>query len=345
MEIKFEEEKCLDQLEEMLEYLNKKQKLDGIIFVHGKGKRKTPLQRYIEQIEDCKEKQQKYSNYNSLFDGRNSFSKTDTDATFMHMKEDHMRNSQLKPGYNIQIGVENEYIIAMDVYSERNDQLTFIPFMDELEKNLDIKYSNIVADAGYESEENLTYLTNKEQNAFIKPSTYEKQKKRSYKNEIGRRENMDYNSDEDYYICHNDKRLVHILDGTRTSKSGYVANIKIYECEDCSNCSYKSKCTKSRGNRRLQVSPNFIEKREVSFQNITSETGIILRMNRSIQVEGAFGVLKQDYGFRRFLTRGKRNVKMEFLLLSFGFNINKLHNRIMYERVGKRLFKQQKEAS
>jgi transposase len=233
----------------------------------------------------------------------------------------------------------------MDIYCERNDQLTFIPSMEGLEKNLDIKYSNIVADAGYESEENLTYLTNKEQNAFIKTSTYEKQKKRSYKNEIGKRENMDYNSAEDYYICHNHKRLVHILDGTRTSKSGYISNIKIYECEDCSNCSYKSKCTKAKGNRRLQVSPTFIEKRGVSFENITSESGIILRMNRSIQVEGAFGVLKQDYGFRRFLTRGKRNVKMEFLLLSFGFNINKLHNRIMNDRVGKRLFKQQKEAS
>lgn len=344
-ELLFEENKILEHLEQMLKYLTKKQKTEGIVFVHGKGKRKTPLQRDIEQIEDFIHKQRKYTNYNNLFDGRNSFSKTDTDATFMHMKEDHMRNSQLKPGYNIQIGVENEYIIAMDIYSERSDQLTLIPFLDGLEKKLNIKYSNIVADAGYESEENLVYLEDNKQKSFIKPAIYERQKKRSFKNQIGKRENMEYNCDKDYYICHNNKRLSYISDKTRTTKSGYIADIKVYECEDCTDCTYKSKCTRAKGNRSLHVSPKFIEKRQESYENITSEDGIILRMNRSIQVEGAFGVLKQDLGFRRFLTRGKRNVKIEFLLLCFGFNINKLHNRIMNERIGKRLFKQKKEAS
>lgn len=92
-----------------------------IEFVYGKGKRKSKLQKYIEEVEDFIEKQSKYDNYNSIFNGRNSFSKTDNDATFMHMKEDLMKNGQLKPGYNVQIGVEGEYIVGIDISSERSD--------------------------------------------------------------------------------------------------------------------------------------------------------------------------------------------------------------------------------
>jgi hypothetical protein len=102
--------------------------------------------------------EQKYDEYNSTFDGRNSFSKTDKEATFMHMKEDHMRNSQLKPVYNMQIGVEGQYVVGVDISSERSDQLTFIPFLEKLNENLQQKYINVVADAGYESEENYVYL-------------------------------------------------------------------------------------------------------------------------------------------------------------------------------------------
>ena len=76
-----------------------------------------------------------------------------------------------------------------------------------------------------------------------------------------------------------------------------------------------------------------------SYENITSEEGILLRVNRSIQVEGAFGVLKQDFGFRRFLTRGKKNIETQFFLLAFAFNINKLYNKKKYGRIGVDLFK------
>ncbi|MGU8269176.1 IS1182-like element ISCpe5 family transposase, partial [Clostridium perfringens] len=101
------------------------------------------LQKYAEGLEDFIEKQSKYDNYNEIFNGRNSFSKTDKDATFMHMKEDHMKNGQLKPGYNIQIGVEGEYIVGVDVSSERSDQLTLIPFLDKLKSNLSTQYKSV----------------------------------------------------------------------------------------------------------------------------------------------------------------------------------------------------------
>ena len=179
----------------------------GVNFVYGKGRRKSKLQKYVEALIDFIEKQTRYDDYNSIFNGRNSFSKTDHDATFMHMKEDHMKNGQLKPGYNVQIGVEGEYIVGVDISSERSDQLTFIPFLEKLEKNLGQKYEAIVADSGYESEENYTYLENNNQMAFIKPQTYEKSKTKKFKNDISKRENMQYNEEEDYYICAAGKKL------------------------------------------------------------------------------------------------------------------------------------------
>jgi transposase len=252
----------------------------------------------------------------------------------MHMKEDHMRNSQLKPGYNMQIAVEGEYIVGLDISSERSDQLTFIPFLEKLNENLPQKITNIVADAGYESEENYVYLEENNQNAFIKPQTYEVTKKRTFKKDISKRENMAYDEKEDEYTCHDNRKLKVTVKKTRKSKSGYEADVTVYECENCDGCQYKLKCTKAKGNKRLEVSKKFVERRLTSYKNITTLKGIMLRTNRSIQVEGAFGVIKEDHGFRRFLTRGKKNVKIEFTLLCFGYNVNKLHNKIQQDRCG-----------
>ncbi|MGL5870396.1 IS1182 family transposase, partial [Clostridium chrysemydis] len=264
---------------------------NNITFVYGKGNRKSKLQKYTEALETFIEKQEKYDSYNSKFDGRNSFSKTDVDATFMHMKEDHMKNGQLKPGYNLQIGVEGEYIVGIDVSSERSDQLTLIPFLDKLEEGLSIKYENIVADAGYESEENYKHIEKKRQNSYIKPQNYEKSKSKKFRNDISKRENMIYNTDEDLYICAFGKNLIPVATKEKQSKSGFVSVVTIYECFECDGCPYKSKCTKAKGNKRLQVSKDFKKYREKSQFNISTTKGKLLRMNRSIQVEGAFGVL------------------------------------------------------
>lgn len=328
----------LNAIDEIIHFLEHHKNLMGIEFVYGKGKRKNAIQRQIEKLTEFKTRQQKYNENNELFQGRNSYSKTDTDATFMHMKDDHMRNSQLKPGYNVQIGVEGEYIVGVGIFSERSDQLTLKPFLENLKKQLPIKYENIIADAGYESEENYNYLEIENQNSFIKPSNYEISKKGSFKKKINLRENMTYDADKDEYICHNDKKLKYIGDTKRKSKSGYESKIKIYECESCEQCSFKEKCTKAKGNRKLSVAEDFIKYRNESLKNIISEEGIKLRINRSIQVEGAFGVLKEDYAFRRFFTRGKANVKVEFILLSLGFNLNKLHKKIINNRLGISMF-------
>jgi len=333
-------ETILSDIKKATDYLEEKRVNDSIRFVHGIGKRKSLLQKFKEELENFYERQEKYNEHNKLFNGRNSYSKTDPDATFMHMKDDHMRNSQLKPGYNVQIGVESEYITGIGVFPDRSDTTTLVPFLNNMESNLDATYKNVIADSGYESEENYLYLEGKKQNYYIKPQTYEKWKKRSFKKDISKRENMVYDQAKDQYTCHNGKRLSPVGVINKTSSTGYHSEITIYECEDCCDCKFKSKCTKAQGNRRMQVSKTFVEKRQISYKNITSDEGILLRMNRSIQVEGAFGVLKNDYQFNRFLTRGKNNVKTEFILLCFGYNINKLHSKIQNDRLGHTLHKQ-----
>lgn len=335
---------CLEDLfNQLVLKLNEKDEIKllkektNLEFVYGKGKRKSKLQKYAEGLEDFIEKQSKYDNYNEIFNGRNSFSKTDKDATFMHMKEDHMKNGQLKPGYNIQIGVEGEYIVGVDVSSERSDQLTLIPFLDKLKSNLSTQYKSVTADAGYESEENYLYLENNNYEAYIKPQNYEKSKTKKFKKNIGNKENMTYLKDEECYICANSQRLTVKSVTTKKSKSGYKSEITIYESESCEGCKYKSSCTKAKGNKKITTSKKFAHLREKSLENIKTDKGILLRKNRSIQVEGAFGVIKQDYGFRRFLMRGTKNVITKFLLIAFGYNINKLHRKTLEKRNGQLL--------
>jgi len=295
-------------------------------------------QRYYEAFRRFLDRQLLYDLHNRRFEGRNSYSKTDTDATFMHMKDDHMRNGQLKPGYNVQIGVDSEYIVAVDIFSDRNDVWTLVPFLKQMEEKLGYRYPSVTADSGYESEEGYRYLEENRQKPYIKPQSYERWKKRSFRQDISKRENMGYEESTDSYICHMGKKLRNEFIRKQKSKNGYESEVTVYECEDCTGCPCKERCTKAKGNKRLYVSKEFLRKRQESYENIKSETGIRYRMNRSIQVEGAFGVLKHDYEFQRFLLRGKTKVKLEMLLLSFGYNINKLHAKIQNERTGRHFF-------
>ena len=335
---RLEKETRTTDLQEITDFLSKYCTEHKVPFVSGRGKRKSIHQRYYEMFRRFLDRQLLYDLHHSRFEGRNSYSKTDTDATFMHMKDDHMRNAQLKPGYNVQIAVDSEYIVATDIFQDRNDVWTLVPFLKTMEERLNYRYPSITADSGYESEEGYSYLREQGQIPYIKPQTYEKWKKRSFKQDISKRENMEYDEANDEYICHNRKRLRPIFIRKQKSKSGYVSDVTVYECENCTDCPCREKCTRSQKHKRLYVSKSFIEKRQESYENILSQKGILYRMNRSIQVEGAFGVLKNDYEFQRFLLRGKTKVKLEILLLCMGYNLNKLHAKIQNERTGKYMF-------
>jgi hypothetical protein len=329
------------RLKKFIDKLNKIK--TTVVFVSGIGKRKTDFQRDYELLCDWYEREKKYEYYLRRMKDRNSLSKTDESATFMHLKEDHMRNSQLKPAYNVQIAVDAEYIVATEIFNERNDVNTFVPFMEKIKNQLGIKYMYPTADAGYESEENYTYFENNGQKPCIKPANYEQTKTRKYRNDMGRAENMQYDENTDTYICHYGRKLVNV--GMRKSKtsSGYISEKTMYQCESCKDCPHKAQCIKHNArcntpleerSKRFELSKTFKKQREEMLERINTKQGILLRINRSIQVEGAFGVLKEDMGFRRFLTRGTTNVRTEILLLCLAYNIQKLHNKTVANRQG-----------
>ena len=336
----------LHRLKKLRKKLYKLKEEEGIAFVHGIGKRKSRLQKDTEELESYIGKLKEYTSHIHICGDRSSYSKTDPDATFMRMKEDHMLNGQLKPAYNLQHGVDSEFIVWLTISQKTTDTNTLIPFIKSMEERLGFRYTNIVADAGYESEENYVYLEANGQVAFIKPNNYEISRTRKYKKDIGRPENMTYEPEKDAYTCINGRELT--ATGTRNYKtaSGYVRKATIYECEDCSGCSYKSSCIKGNNchtpmeqrNKHLEVARTMMEHRERCMERITSEEGCMLRMNRSIQAEGSFSETKEGMGFRRYLSRGKKNVLAESIIVAMARNINKLHAKIQSGRNGQHLY-------
>ena len=335
--------KHVKRLRKKLYALKKREK---VVFVHGIGKRKHPVQKSIELLEKYMDKLKEYTQKLYKCGKRNSYSKTDEDATFMRLKEDAMLNGQLKPAYNLQHGVDSEYIVWLTIGPQPTDTTTLIPFIKTMEKHLSFKYKKIIADAGYESEENYLFLEENNQLSFIKPANYEISKTRKYRNDISRVENMEYIEDSDCYICKNERILSKQYVRHSKTKTGYKREFTVYKCDDCSDCPFKRDCIKGNNckipfeerNKVLQVSKKFMRCREKDLERIISKEGCQLRMNRSIQVEGSFGNIKQDMGFRRYLSRGKQNVTAESILLAMAHNINKLHRKIQSDRMGNYLF-------
>ena len=315
----------LDSLED-LELLLEKSEAD-IDFVSGKGRRKSEEQRQWETLDVLRQRWKECEeSLRIMGDDRNSYAKTDPDATFMRMKEDHMRNGQLKPAYNVQIAVNSEYITGLEVFSNRTDLGTLVPFLSRMQMMQQAKYKEVTADAGYESLENYLFLEQNGQTSFIKPTNYEAKKTAKYRKQIGRIENMRYDAEEDVFLCAEGRRLSLRRESTELKNGQYITTAW-YRCEDCRNCPQREACCKAKDPeqpKELILRKTFWEKRAVSQANITSERGIYLRMCRSIQVEGAFALLKNDFGFRRFLTRGRANVRTEFFFLSLVFNLKKL---------------------
>ena len=237
-----------------------------------------------------------------------------------------MRNGQLKPAYNVQIAVNSEYITGVDVFSNRTDCGTLVPFLKQLKKQHRQKYAEVTADAGYESLENYLYLEENGQLSFIKPTNYEVKKTKRFKEKIGRIENMAYDETEDCFICVRGRKLSLRRECTEL-KHGQFVTTAWYRCEDCGGCPKRKACCQARDTEKpkeVMLRKTFWELRDKSQENMATERGIYLRMCRSIQVEGAFALLKTDFGFRRFLTRGKANVRTELFFLSMAFNLKKL---------------------
>lgn len=301
--------------------------VQSIRFVHGSGKRKSPEQKSWENLHRLLERWRAYEQQLGVMgETRNSYAKTDEDATFMRMKEDHMRNGQLKPGYNVQIAVNSEYITGIEAFSDRADARTLKPFLRRLERFHQTRYEEVVTDAGYESLDNYLYLESTGQTCFMKPTNYDQKKSRKFQKQVGRVENMAYDPEEDSFTCAQGRKLTLRRECTE-QREGQLVSTAWYRCEDCTDCPCRSQCCRAKDPtqpKELRLQKTFWEKREQTTQRIVSKRGIHLRLCRSVQVEGAFGLLKSDFGFRRFLTRGRANIRAELFLLAMAFDLKKL---------------------
>ena len=320
-------DQVLQAVTTIFKQLRKNCKQKKIKFVYGKGKRKTREQRDYELLKDWKEKLESYKKHLEIMgDYRNSYSKTDHDATFMRMKEDHMKNGQLKPAYNIQLASASDFIIGENISHHPSDMYTLKPFLMTLLENYQGKLEKIVADAGYESEENYVYLAENKLTSYIKPSNYEKLKTRKYKKEQEFRESLKYDEKQDKYISQDGKEFIRCNDRYSKRKSGYITKTKIYRCFDWNKEGQKTK--------GIYISETFQKYREESLKNIKSDQGIEERLNRSIQAEGAFSKIKSGLNYNRFHHRGKENIISEICLLSMGLNLNKLASKIENKNLG-----------
>ena len=343
---KYEGKVSRDSLVDLISELTSVAEEEGLEFTRGKGTRKSQLQRDLESGEKYLAKLDRYDEALRICGERNSYSKTDPDATFLHLKEDHMRNGQLKPGYNLQIGTNSRYAVWAKLFPYSTDTKTLIPFLKELEKKLGFRYDTVVADAGYESEENYTYLEKHGIRSMIKPADYEISKTKTFKQDISRKENMSYDKDHDQYICEAGNRLKKVSERSRKSKAGYLTRLSVYECEDCKGCPFKSRCIKGNHSdipmeerrKRMEISRVFERQRRESLENITTDEGCMLRMNRSIQAEGTFAELKEDRKFKRYLCRGKPNVLTETFLILLAQNVCRLDRKIQNGRTGEHLY-------
>lgn len=316
---------------------------ENIAFVYGKGKRKPQLQQLYEELENCGKRLMGYKEcFEIMGKDRNSYSKTDLEATFMRMKEDHMLNGQLKPAYNVQIAVENYFIIHGYVSNDRTDYNTLIPVLEKHKEAFGDLLEEVTADSGYCSEKNLLYLKQNNISSYIKLQDHEKRKTRAYAEDIGKYYNMSVQifEDEQYYICHDGRELRHIRTETK-EQNGYTQTFEVYGCTDCSECEHKAKCLykydaeKDAGkNKVMKINEQWELLKEESHANIQSEKGILKRQIRSIQTEGHFGDIKENENFRRFNYRTTEKVYKEFMLYAIGRNMNKYH-RFLYDKLRK----------
>jgi len=276
--------------------------------------------------EDCLPRLERYEEQGKIFGTRNSFSKTDPDATFMRMKDDHMRNGQLKPGYNVQMATERRYVIHASIHQRPTDTATLKDHLAGYERITGRLPNRAVADAGYGSLENYHYLEDKGVEAYVKYNTFDNEDTRAYRKNIFDPERFPYDPEHDQFTCPAGQPMRCVGTSSVKSATGYVSGRHIYQAKDCSACHLSQQCRSSDFDRRIWISHDLIRFKAAVRQRLNSPLGIELRRRRMTEPETVFAQIKHNRHFRRFLLRGRQKVKIEYGLLSIAHNLINLAN-------------------
>ena len=286
----------------------------------GKEERKA-----LKQIEtDAVPRMNRYRGQLETMGPRNSYSKTDPDATFMRMKEDAMLNGQLKPGYNVQISTENQFITNFGIYQRPTDTLTMISYLESFKARYGMQSEEIVADSGYGSEENYEYMFSNGMTPYVKYNMFHVEQRRGYRNNPFRVSNLFYNPDDDFYVCPMGQKLKFIRQEKRYTASGYQQTVSVYRASRCEGCPLRGQCHKSKRDRQIEVNHTLDDYKARARELLTSEQGIKHRSNRPIEPEAVFGQIKECGRFRRLRLKGLTGAKIDFGLKALAHNLRKL---------------------
>ena len=287
----------------------------------SKGKRRKEVEKAVsESVEKINE----YDHHLETLGKRNSYSKTDPDATFMRMKEDAMNNGQTKPGYNVQISTENQFVTNYGIFWQPNDQGTLIPYLDSFVRRYGRQSKDIVADSGYGSEQNYEYMFGEEITPYVKYNMFHAEMKRARRNNPFLVENMFYNAEKDFYVCPMGQHLEFAYNTKETSDLGYTSTKSVYMARNCSRCPLRGMCYKGKNDRRtIEVNHRNNHLRAKARELLTSEKGLMHRSKRPIEPEAVFGNIKFNHGFKRFRLKSTDKVSVEWGLVAIAHNIRK----------------------
>lgn len=310
------EELTAEEVTKRVERIKEKVDADNL----GKEERKA-----LKQIEtDSVPRMNRYREQLETMGSRNSYSKTDPDATFMRMKEDAMLNGQLKPGYNVQISTENQFITNFGIYQRPTDTLTMISYLETFKARYGMQSEEIVADSGYGSEENYEYMFSNGMTPYVKYNMFHVEQRRGYRNNPFRVSNLFYNPDDDFYVCPMGQKLKFIRQEKRYTASGYQQTVSVYRACRCEGCPLRGQCHKSKRDRQIEVNHTLDDYKARARELLTSEQGIKHRSNRPIEPEAVFGQIKECGRFRRLRLKGLTGAKIDFGLKALAHNLRKL---------------------
>lgn len=328
--IKFEkrQEYAIEYVSELLTAYKGAAGLDEASFVSGCGHRKSIQQKQYQELQGYLLRLKNYAHHIEICgDERNSYSKTDPDATFMRLKRDYMGNDQLLPAYNLQAAICDEYIAVIDVKPYASDMECFVPLMEKFYHTYGYYPKYPVADAGYGSYNNYLYCEEHGMEKYMKFTMYKKETAdKKYRENPYRAVN--FVKDEDGNLrCPNGRKFL-FRQTQHVKYNKYGRTEELYECESCEGCPHKQECCpKAHKNRTIRLNQELTAIHQEVLKNLESIHGALLRMNRSIQSEGTFGVLKWDKSYKRLFRRGEKNVLLELTMISCGFNLYKYHNK------------------
>jgi transposase len=289
---------------------------------------KTPAKKIAKKLEKIQQehlpKLEEYEQKLQTLGDRNSYSKTDKDASFMRMKDDHLKNGQLKPAYNVQISTENQFITHATIHQNPTDTNTLPKHLATFEEAYGEKTKVICADAGYGSQNNYELLEAKNIEAYIKYPGFEWEKKKANQTNPFLVQNLFYNAEKDFYVCPMGQRMELFYVSQKLEEQGYVVEIKHYRAKNCENCPLRGLCHKSAGNRVITVNHRLNQLRQQAKERLKTTQGQAHLKKRPVEVEAVFGQLKSNNKFNRFTFKGLEKVELEFLLMSIGHNLRKM---------------------